>query len=432
MKKILATLVKEWKLLRRDFAGLMLLFVMPAVLIVVMALIQDAPFRDYQEVHFNLLLVDEDGGSLAQEIKAGLKQSKQFHVIEKTDDETLSHEKLKKLLQKGKYQVGIVIPKGATAEVVNSANIIANNVSEKLGINVRRPARESRNKSYVRLYFDPVSKPTFRTSVSFALDRYITYSCSNILIKRISSLNNLAGDSIQKDVDFNKLFAGIGIKEEILTEKKSAFIHVNSVQHNVPAWAIFGMFFIVVPIAGNMIREREDGSAVRIELIPYALRWVALGKIIFYTLICTLQFWIMMAIGVWLLPCFDLPSLYPGMHAWALIPVSIAIAFAGTSYGYFTGAFFKTANQAMPFGAISVVILSAIGGLWVPVELLPPVMKKVAVISPLHWSLEAVHNIILRDGNFGDVVIPILFLILFGSALWLISIFRNLSRQKGI
>ena len=154
MKKIAATIIKEWILLRRDAAGLMLLFLMPAILIVVMALVQDAPFRDYQELRFDLLLVDEDQGSLADEIKNGLKQSKNFHVIEELDGKPLTNERLKELLQKGEYHVGIVIPKGATAEVANSANIIANNISKKLGLGGTLPMRESRNNSYVRMYFD--------------------------------------------------------------------------------------------------------------------------------------------------------------------------------------------------------------------------------------------------------------------------------------
>jgi len=432
MKKITATIIKEWILLRRDFAGVMLLFLMPAILIVVMAMVQDAPFRDYQELRFDLLLVDEDGGSLATEIKNGLKQSRNFHVIESLEGQPLTDAKLKQLLLKGKYHVGIVIPKGASAEVANSANIIANNLSQKLGLGGTMPARESRANSYVRMYFDPVSKPTFRSSISFALDRYVTYSCSNILIQRISKLSKLAGDSTASNDDFKKVFAGIGIKEEVLNDNKDNKTHINSVQHNVPAWAIFGMFFIVVPISGHLIREREDGSAVRVELIPYALRFVALGRILFYTIICTLQFWLMVAIGKWFLPVLDLPSLYLGAHGWLLLPVSVVIAFSATAYGYFTGTVFKTTNQAMPFGAISIVILSAMGGLWVPVELLPEVMQKVAMASPLHWGLEAVHNIILRDGSFADVAKHLAFLLCFGGILWLVSIYRNLSRSKGI
>jgi len=432
MKKITATIIKEWIMLRRDAAGLILLFLMPAILIVVMALVQDAPFRDYQEIRFDLLLVDEDRGSLATEIKNGLRQSKNFRVIESIDGKALNSESLKEELRNGNYHVGIVIPKGATAEVANSANIIANNISKKLGLGGTMPARESRGNSYVRMYFDPVSKPTFRTSISFALDRFITYSCSNILVQRISKLSKLSGDTSTQGDDFKKVFAGIGIKEEVLNDNHNDKAHINSVQHNVPSWAIFGMFFIVIPIAGHMIREREDGSAVRIELIPHAFRMVAMGRILFYTIICSIQFWVMAAIGLWMLPLIDLPALYLGAHGWVLIPVSVSIAYAATAFGYFTGAVFKTTNQAMPFGAISIVILSAMGGLWVPVELLPPVMQKVAMISPLHWGLEAVHNIILRNGNFSDVIKHILFLLCFGSALWMISIYKNFSRTKGI
>lgn len=432
MKKITATIIKEWILLRRDAAGLMLLFLMPAMLIVVMALVQDAPFRDYQELRFDLLLVDEDGGSLAQEIKSGLRESKNFRLIEQVDGKQLTDESLKALLQKGEFHVGIVIPAGATAEVANSANLLANNISKKLGLGGTMPARETRNNRYVRMYFDPVSKPTFRSSISFALDRYITYSCSNILVKRIAKLSKMAGDTAAVDEDFRKVFAGIGIREEVLNDDGTDATYINSVQHNVPSWAIFGMFFIVIPIAGHMIREREDGSAVRIELIPNAWRLVAFGRILFYTIICSVQFWVMAAIGVFLLPHFGLPSLYFGTHGWVLIPVSVSIAFAATAFGYCTGAIFKTTNQAMPFGAISTVILSAMGGLWVPVDLLPSAMQKVALISPLHWSLEAVHHIILRNGSIADVVGHIAFLLVFGGLLWVISVYKNLSRSRGI
>ncbi len=395
-------------------------------------MVQDAPFRDYQELRFDLLLVDNDRGSLATEIKTGLGQSKNFNVVDSIEGKPLTQNLLKELLLKGDYHVGIVIPKGATAEVANSANIIANDISKKLGISGSMPARASRNTNYVRMYFDPVSKPTFRTSISFALDRFVTYSCSNILVQRISKLSKIAGDTASSASNFKTVFAGIGIKEEVLNDKGNDKTHINSVQHNVPAWAIFGMFFIVIPIAGHMIKEREDGSAVRIELIPNALRLVALGRILFYTIICAVQFWLMVAIGLWFLPLLGLPSLYLGAHGWVLIPVSVSIAFAATAYGYFAGAVFKTTNQAMPFGAISIVILSAMGGLWVPVDLLPSVMQRVAMISPLHWSLEAVHNIILRNAGIQGVMKHIAFLLSFGLILWLLSIYKNNLRTRSV
>lgn len=72
MLRLLATIRKEWQLLLRDKTGLILLFVMPLVLITVMALIQDAPFKDYQDIKFDILTVDNDHGRLGRYVKEGL------------------------------------------------------------------------------------------------------------------------------------------------------------------------------------------------------------------------------------------------------------------------------------------------------------------------------------------------------------------------
>jgi ABC-2 type transport system permease protein len=241
-----------------------------------------------------------------------------------------------------------------------------------------------------------------------------------------SSANEETGD------EFKKIFAGIGTKEEPLNDKGHIVATINSVQHNVPAWAIFGMFFIVIPFAGNMIRERDERSALRLELIPGVRREVALGKIFFYTLICSLQFLVMCCIGFWVLPMFDLPSLTLGAHPLSLIPVVVCIALSATAYGYFVGSIFKTATQATPFGAISVVILAAMGGIWVPVDLLPPTIQHIALLSPLHWGLDAVNQIILRGGSWLDLGLHFIVLITFSLTLFLISLSTNKNRQHSV
>ncbi len=444
MRKTLATITKEWILTRRDVAGFMLLFLMPAVLIVVMAMVQDAPFKDYQEMRFELLIADHDNGSIAQSIKEGLKESGSFIVTENIDGQPVTETQLKELLQKGDYKVGIVIPKGATAEMVNAANLVANSISEKLGLG-SMPSREVRDSLYIRMYFDPVAKPTYRMAVSFALDKLITFSSSHVLVERLSkmgiaqidSTDSTATDSsilqqVQPVQDFEKIFTGLGIKEHMLSDKEEQKTYINSVQHNVPAWAIFGMFFIVIPICGHLIREREEGSALRVELIPDARRMVALGKIFFYTMVCTIQFVLMFCVGIWLLPMLGLPALQLGTHAWVLIPVAIAIAVAATSYGYFVGVAFKTTNQAMPFGAISIVILSAMGGIWVPADIFSPMMQKLAMLSPLYWGLDAVNHITLRNGGIESVLPHIGVLAGFSTILFIISTHRNKNRERSI
>lgn len=432
MKKIIATIIKELLLLRRDVSGMLLLVIMPAVLIVVMALVQDAPFRDYQEVKFDLLLSDNDGGTLAKAIKENLGSSKNFKVIESIDGRPVDDQSLKGQLRSGNYRVGIIIPKGATAEAINAANTMANMLAEKLSIG-KLPQRERRDNVHIGLYFDPLAKPAFRTAMTFALDKFITASSTNLLISRIAKLSGAAPDTGDNGSELKTLFSGISIKEEILGSKGMTNpSRISSVQHNVPAWAIFGMFFIVVPLSGHMIGERLEGSALRLRLIPHAQAGIAMGKILFNTFICCVQFVAMCCIGIWVLPLMGLSALNLGAHPLALFPIIFATGFAATAYGYFIGTFFKTTTQALPFGAISIVLLAAIGGILVPKEILPPLMQKIALVSPLYWGLDGVNEIMVRDGGIQSVGLNIVVLTVLALFLWGVSLLYQHFSSKSI
>ncbi|RYZ49588.1 MAG: ABC transporter permease [Sphingobacteriales bacterium] len=408
-----ATIRKELLLLMRDPGGLLLLLIMPAALIIVMALVQDAPYRDYQEMKFEILVANKDKGSVGAKIIEGLKKNKSFVVISELKQKPVTEDDLRANLREGKYQMGIVIPEDATTSLVNTSNKLANEMARTMGLQGTLPVKTNGDSTSIQLLFDPVVKPSFRASLNFALNQYITQVKIEILMQRMSKMN---GGTSEAKIDMESINV-LAVNEQSLDKGVQINPSMNSVQHNVPAWAIFGMFLIVVPISGNMIRERDEGSAVRIQLIPTATKRVGLGKILFYIMVCMLQFFVMILVGIFLLPFFGLPRLSLGMHPWVLIPVAFSIAFAAVNYGYFIGSVFKTANQAMPFGAISVVLFSAMGGVWVPVEILPDMMRKAAMVSPLHWSLEGVNEVILRGKGLLGIAKP--FAILIGSGILL-------------
>ncbi len=414
-----ATLRKELLLLLRDPGGLLLLLIMPAALIIVMALVQDAPYRDYQEMKFEILIANKDKGSVGGKIIEGLKKNKSFIVIDHIEDRQVDEALLKAKLKDGDYQMGIVIPEDATASLVNTSNKLANDMADAMGVAASLPESDDSVNTSIRLLFDPVVKPSFRSSLNFALNQYITQVKTEILLQRMSKLN---GSEKEAKIDMSTMNV-LAVNEQSLDSGSQINPSMNSTQHNVPAWAIFGMFLIVVPISGNMIRERDEGSALRIQLIPAATKKVGLGKIVFYIMVCMLQFFVMMLVGIFILPFFGLPRLTLGTHAWTLLPIAFAISFAAVNYGYFIGSIFKTANQAMPFGAISVVLFSAIGGVWVPIDILPEMMKKVALLSPLHWSLEGVNEVILRDSGWLGILKPFGILIGSGCLLSLLPVF---------
>lgn len=407
-----ATIKKELLILLRDPSGLILLLLMPAILIIVMALVQDAPYKSYRHLSIKTPVINYDKGYVGKKIIENLKKDSTFVLIQKQDDKVITEDLALQKVKEGDYPVAVIIPENTTVVLVNKANKLSNALAQGMGMPAALPVNDNKDSAVIQIVFDPTSQYTFRSSVTFALNQFIAQIQMQLLVDRLSKSS---GDTSLSNALLSESLQSIYLKETQADDANERFVITNSVQHNVPAWTIFGMFLIVVPIAGNMIREREEGSSVRLKLIPNTTVRIAFGKTLFYILLCLVQFLVMMLIGIFILPLTGLPSLYLGQHPFTLIPMAIVIAFTATAYGLFIGTVFKTANQAMSIGAISVVLVAAIGGMWVPVDILPKFMQKLAMVSPLHWSLQGLNIIMLRGQGFGGIIIPFCIMLLIGS-----------------
>ncbi|GBL34963.1 hypothetical protein EMGBS15_05580 [Filimonas sp.] len=405
MQRIIATYIKEWHLMRRDLGGLALLFLMPVILIIIMALVQDAPFKDYRDHKFEAVFVNEDGGKVAASIRQGLLDSKQFELIESHHHQPIDLATTQNLIQKGTYQFAILVPKGISAEVVNSANLIANEMGRQMGLPASLPHRESREGMSVQLMFDPVCKPAFRLAINNVVEKFITKIQSDIVLERIAKLSQKTTTDTGT-FDIEKQLRSVSVKEISSNEKKLMVSKMNSVQHNVPAWAIFGMFFMIIIIADSIINERLGGSWTRLKLIPGSFSHILIGKMLFYVLLGIIQFYLMLLVGIYVMPLVGLPSLQLGHSPFLLLIMVTCLSCCATTFGILIGTIFKTTNQALPVAAISVVILSAIGGVWVPVEVLPDSLRAVSLISPMRWGLQGINNLLLRDCSWKDIVRP--------------------------
>jgi ABC-2 type transport system permease protein len=93
-------------------------------------------------------------------------------------------------------------------------------------------------------------------------------------------------------------------------------------------------------------------------------------------------------------------------------------------------AFATTHQQASIFGAVSVVILSAIGGIWVPTFLMPKFLKALSVVSPLNWGIEGFYKIILRGEGLVSVLPRCFLLLAFAAVCFAVSVLAK--RRKGL
>ena len=113
MLKIIAATAKEFLLLLRDRTGLLVLFLMPAILVVVITLVQENVMELTGQKKTLVLLLDLDQGDLGQSLQTQLKTGNLELVV--WDEKQKDMAAVQAAVADGDYQVGIVIPKGASS-----------------------------------------------------------------------------------------------------------------------------------------------------------------------------------------------------------------------------------------------------------------------------------------------------------------------------
>ena len=422
--KFKTTSFKEILLLLRDRAGLAMLFLMPMALILIMTLLQDSTFKRLEEKKLSVLVLNYDLNSFGKKIVEGLKEAGNFLVTEEIEGEKLDEELLRKKVADGNYQFGLVIHKGATG-------ILKNKI--KLKIQDQFPDEEDlfgidesiiANSPTIDIYFDPVIKDSFKQAISGSLRQLTSMIEADMLFDIYARLfDDLLDIKLKQTEGFNEM---VVLNQKHATSKgQERIVLPNSVQHNVPAWTIFAMFFIVIPLGANIIKERQSGVSIRLKTMPGSNLPVILGKATVYLLVGILQAFFMLMIGVFILPLFDLPALDLGTHYFALFLITISVSLAATGFGIVIGTIAKTHEQSSIFGSISVVILAAIGGVWVPLFMMSETMVIISKLSPLNWGLNAYLDIFLRNAETLDILGYVIALLAFFLVCISVSYFYN-------
>lgn len=419
--KTLATIYKEFLLLVRDPGGLALIFIMPLALVIVMALVQDAPFRDYQEIKLDVLFVDQDGDSLSAKVKQAFDASPNVNLVVKTDTA-----EAKQLVRSGAFKAAIVIPAHSSETLRVKTRQLIVEVFSNFGLTEAPKDSVDLAAIGIKVLFDPAIKSNYKQTLTGGIQKIVAGIQAEWILEELQNQLSEGRTDVKKTpVNLTEI---IQVNEQYASEKKYEGLMLNSVQHNVPAWTMFAMFFILYPLAGNFIKEREEGSMLRLRLISGSQFPVISGKFAFYFLVCLLQFVLMIAVGIYIMPLLGLSKLVLGTNIIGILLVACSVAMAATGYGVLIAVYFRTAQQALSFGSVSVVILSAIGGVWVPVYVMPEILQTLSRFSPMSWGLEAFNDLFLRQASIQTILPNVLRLTGFSLVTLFISVIIHKSR----
>ena len=396
--------VNEVRLLVKDRQALALLFVMPLALIIFLTLALRDVYLDKLGRNIPIRLVaSSDTGECGEPAKVCGRLV--------TELKRLGHD-VKIVASTGsnggspRGGIAVVLP----ADPEELVNVLRRSVEGSLPSTAR-----------IRLVYDPALDHSVRAMVQ-----------GHVLLAMQTILIELARGEVKELVDRGDIprLSGSVIPqltrfEDLVTEEAAGgFILPNPVQQGVPAWALFGMFFIVIPISASQIRDRETGIFRRLLSFPVPRSSLLAGKLLAYLLINIVQFLLMFEAGTRLLPLITGSPMPIQFRATSLAAVTLAAAAAATSYGLMVSSLARTAEQSSAFGSLSVVILAVLGGVMVPMFVMPPFMQAIAQVSPIYWGIEAYQDVILRQAAFSVIAGKIAILLTFAAIFSLISILR--------
>lgn len=411
------TIKKEITLITRDTGGLVILFLMPLLLILIVTFVQDGTYRNFSKEKIAILLIDNDKDEISQKIKEHLDSSALFNIVSGKEGKPFTEEMARRLVLQGRYVMAIVVPEKLSSDTKLRVN---QNVSRMVSLFSGMSAEDTTDNKQtqaknIRLYFDPTLQASFKETVKGAIRNMMAEVETHYIYHSLKEYME-AEDSI--GIDQQSI-----VFEEISPKSSDEKIIPNSVQHNVPAWALFAIFFIVIPLSTNIIKEKTQGTGLRVFTSPQPYSLFLTGKIMVYIVVSLIQFVLMLLVGLYIFPLMGLPSLVVTGKITLLAVMAAASGLSAIALGVLLGTLAKTQEQAAPLGATITVILAAIGGVWIPVFAMPHTMQTIAKISPMNWGLQGFYDILLRDGGCSAIAPEIGLLLSFSAICFCISIY---------
>ena len=382
-----SSLLKELKLLCRDLHGLAVLFVMPIAFMLIMSLALSRDQDPHTDSRISLVGAADDSVNTAL---AAALEKEQIHVT------LMSSEKLTDAqngLHDKRFQLVLHNPNAASGKIAD-------------------------NKA-LQIYVPPDTEPSWLAAVKGVLRQHYTqtrldaYFDNNDGIKIDNKkLPRAIRKDIQKKVDEknDEQFAAVQtfldkkmLEEHYLSAGSGTVEKPNAVQHSVPAWLIFGMFFIMIPLSNVMALERQTNTITRLRLARASASGLIAAKLIPYFLINQLQFVGMLLLGRYLLPEIGVPALILNGSLVPYALLSAAVSAAALGYALLVSVCAKSTEHAVVLGGGGIILMAAIGGIMVPAHVMPETMQQLTWISPMAWGLKAFQELLLNRSGLDGI-----------------------------
>jgi len=430
MRTILAMAMKDLRLMSRDWLGLFFIVGFPILMGVFFGSMYGG-FGSSGSALLRVAVVDEDESATSQQFVANLKETGNIEV------ESLSRKTAIDRVRRGELVGLIAVPQGfgesAGLPWMESPPI-------ELGLDPSRKAEsglleglvmQAAGKLMMERFQDPA---TMRNLVQqgrdeIAHDDEISPLLRPVLLQMMDSLDSFmeswervaaseaaeaqgraAGGSRRDDTEFQLArIETIDVTRQYAPDSPEALVRKIRSKWDIsfPQAMIWGILACAAGFAISIVRERKQGTFLRLQVAPVSRSQILAGKATACYLAVITVIAIMIMLGAWLGMRPERPIL--------LLLASACIAFCFTGIMMLMSVIGRTEEAVSGAAWGANMLMAMFGGGMIPLVFMPKFMQTLSTFSPAKWSVLALEGAIWRGFTLAEMLMPCAILLAVGA-----------------
>jgi ABC-2 type transport system permease protein len=408
MRKLLLIGIKDLKLIFRDRAALIFMLLAPFLLTVGMGFVTGRFSGNSSGLSdIPVVIVNQDKEQLGNALADVFSSADLTDLMEPS--ETSDPEAARRLIDEDKAAAAIIIPEGFTRSIIPAEGTTFDESFIQPEV------------VKIEVYANP-ARPTSAGVVKAIVDEFV----SRVEEGRTGGMTSIVGliqagliDPQNGESEARKLFEDAdrtGSTAIVLKNNKEG---ANAVQFDVMAYMAPGMalLFLMYTVSyggRSILLERSQGTLPRLLVSPTSSTQVLGGKVmgIFFTGVAQ--------VGILILAS----ALFFGVR-WGdpagVVVLILATVYGAAGWGMLITAMARTPAQVGSIGSAIMLSFGILGGSFINLEQMPPLVQALSKITPNAWGLDGFTTLAL-GGTLADLVVPITALLIMGSVLFGISV----------
>ena len=408
MLKLFIIGIKDLKLVFRDRAALIFMLLAPFLLTIGMGFVTGRFSGSASGLSdIPVIIVNLDNDQLGDALVDVLFSQDLADLMEPTASS--DSEAARRLIDEDQAAAAIIIPEGFTRSIIPADGTMFDPKSVQ-----PEPVK-------IEVYANP-SRPTTAGVVKAIVDEFVsrleegrTSGMTSIVQLMSSGLLDPQKAASEAQNLFQNADESQGTAITLKTDTEGAeAIEFDILAYMAPGMALLFLMYTVSYGGRSILAERSQGTLPRLLVSPTSNTQVLGGKVlgIFFTGVAQ--------VGILILAS----SVFFGVKwgdALGLAILILAAVFGATGWGMLLTALARTPAQIGSIGSAMMLIFGILGGSFIDLKQMPPLVKTLSKITPNAWGLDGFSTLAL-GGTLPNLMKPITALLIMGALLFSIAV----------